>query len=322
MVITDINQAQKALQANEIIAIPTETVYGLAGNAYSEEAITKIFTLKNRPLYNPLIVHIKSAEFLNNVACDIPEIALGLATAFWPGPLTLVLKKKAAIPDIVTAGKDTVAVRVPNHPVALNLLEQLDFPLAAPSANPFGSISPTSADHVYGYFKDKLEVILDGGTCDKGIESTIIGFEDNQPIVYRLGSLSIENIESKIGKVLTKTHNETAPVAPGMLSRHYAPSTDTYFTSDVKKVIQSNPHKKIGLLLFQNSLETIPVEHQEILSSSGNLNEAANKLYAAMHRLDKLNLDLIIAEAFPDRGLGKTLNDKLQRASKNTNSSI
>jgi L-threonylcarbamoyladenylate synthase len=316
MIITDIDQAKQALENNDIISIPTETVYGLAGNAYSEKAIEKIFNLKKRPFFNPLIVHIKSSAFLINVARDIPSIALDLANEFWPGPLTLVLKKKSIIPDIVTAGKDTVAIRVPNHPLTLNLLEQLEFPLAAPSANPFGSISPTSAVHVYNYFEDRLDIILDGGECEKGIESTIIGFENNQAIVYRLGSLSIESIENKVGNVLAETRNETAPKAPGMLSRHYAPSTDTYLTSEVEKLVQSNPNKKIGLLLFQNRLGNSIVEYQEILSSSGNLNEAAKQLYAAMHRLDKLNLDLIIAEKFPDTGLGKTINDKLQRATK------
>jgi L-threonylcarbamoyladenylate synthase len=316
MIITDINQAKKALKNNKIISIPTETVYGLAGNAYSEKAIEKIFSLKKRPFFNPLIVHIKSAEFLTNVARDVPAIAMDLANEFWPGPLTLVLKKKSIIPDIVTSGKDTVAIRMPNHPITLKLLEELEFPLAAPSANPFGSISPTSAVHVYNYFKDKLDIILDGGECEKGIESTIIGFENNQPIVYRLGSLSIESIENKVGNVLTETLNETAPNAPGMLSRHYAPSTDTYLTNEVEKLILSNPNKRIGLLLFQNQLENSLVEHQEVLSGSGNLEEAAKQLYAAMHRLDKLYLDLIIAEKFPDTGLGKTINDKLQRATK------
>lgn len=316
MITTDINQAKEALNNNEIIAIPTETVYGLAGNAYSEKAVEKIFALKNRPRHNPLIVHIKSADFLPKVACDIPDIAYKLAAEFWPGPLTLVLKKQTFIPDIVTAGKETVAIRVPNHPLTLNLLAQLEFPLAAPSANPFSSISPTSSLHVYNYFKEKLEIILEGGDCEKGIESTIIGFENNQPIVYRLGSLSIEDIENKVGKLLTKTHDDTAPIAPGMLSRHYAPSTDTYLTNDVEKLIQSYPNKKIGLLLFQTTIKHLPIEHQETLSISGNLKEAAKNLYATMHRLDGLNLDLIIAEKLPDIGLGKTINDKLQRATK------
>ena len=151
-----IQQAITLLNNDEVIAIPTETVYGLAGNAYSEKAISKIFQLKNRPAFNPLIVHIKSLSYLENVAIDIPDTAIKLAETFFPGALTLVLKKQATIPDSVTAGKETVAVRVPNHPVTLSLLEQLDFPLAAPSANPFGSISPTSAKHVYTYFENKL----------------------------------------------------------------------------------------------------------------------------------------------------------------------
>ncbi len=316
MITSDLNLAQRVLSKDEIIAIPTETVYGLAGNAFSEVAVKKIYDLKQRPYYNPLIVHIKSADFLPNVASDIPESALTLARAFWPGPLTLVLKKQDLIPDLVTAGKDTVAIPMPNHLLTQQLLNKLDFPLAAPSANPFGSISPTTAQHVQQYFGDQLEVILDGGTCERGIESTIIGFEDGRPIIYRLGSLSVEDIEEKIGKVLASTHNDTAPAAPGMLSRHYAPATDAYLTDDVAQFIHTHPGKKIGLLLFQHRIDDYPVEHQEILSESGDLKEAAKNLYAAMHRLDQMQLDMIVAERFPDRGLGKTINDKLQRATK------
>ena len=317
MITTDIQLAKHQLISDNIIAIPTETVYGLAGNAFSVKAVEKIFSLKNRPLYNPLIVHIKYSEFLHKVASDIPEMAFKLAKEFWPGPLTLVLKKQDHIPDLVTAGKKTVAIRVPNHPLTLSLLEQLDFPLAAPSANPFGSISPTTATHVYSYFKDELNVILDGGVCQKGIESTIIGFENDQPIIYRLGSLSVEHIEEKIGPILQKTQSkDNAPIAPGMLSRHYAPATDTFLTNDVESFIQTYPDKKIGVLLFQHPITQVPREHQEVLSISGDLNEAAKNLYAAMHRLDKLNLDLIVAERLPNIGLGKTINDKLERATK------
>lgn len=316
MITTDIDLAKRTLDRGDLIALPTETVYGLAGNAFSELSVHKIFALKQRPLYNPLIVHIKSADYLREVAHDIPLVAQQLADSFWPGPLTLVLKKKSVIPDIVTAGKDTVAVRVPKHQVALQLLEKLSFPLAAPSANPFGSISPTSASHVLSYFKDKLEIILDGGECEKGIESTIIGFENDQAIVYRLGSLSIEEIEQKIGKVLTHTHDDTAPNAPGMLSRHYAPTTETLLTSNISSLVSTYAGEKIGLLAFKEVPKEINVTHQEVLSKSGNLEEAAKNLYACMHRLDKMGLDLIIAERLPNVGLGKTLNDKLQRATK------
>ena len=318
MISKDINEAIEELQSDNIIGLPTETVYGLAGNAYSEKAIEKIFALKQRPLYNPLIVHIKSANFLSEVAAEIAEKAQILADAFWPGPMTLVLKKKSHIPGIVTAGKDTVAVRVPSHPIALDLLGQLDFPLAAPSANPFGSISPTCASHVFNYFGDRLKIILDGGDCQRGIESTIIGFENEEPIIYRLGSLSVDLIQEKVGPIKTKMRiEENAPEAPGMLSRHYAPSTETYLTDDVDTMIELHSHKKIGLLLFKDHKDGAAVAHQELLSINGDTTEAAKNLYAAMHRLDKLNLDLIIAERLPNVGLGRTLNDKLERASKN-----
>ena len=317
MISKDLRDAIEELQSDNIIGLPTETVYGLAGNAYSDKAIKKIYALKQRPLYNPLIVHIKSANFLSEVAIDIPAKAQILAEAFWPGPMTLVLRKKNLIPDIVTAGKDTVAVRVPSHSMALDILRRLDFPLAAPSANPFGSISPTSASHVLDYFKDDLNVILDGGECEKGIESTIIGFEKDEPIIYRLGSLSVDLIQDKVGPIMTRTHNgEDAPEAPGMLSRHYAPSTETYLTEDVDAMIALHSQRKIGLLLFRDNNESVPLEQQEVLSMSGDVTEAAHNLYAAMHRLDKLDLDVIIAQRLPALGLGTTLNDKLERASK------
>jgi len=316
MITKDIHKALDALNNEDVIAIPTETVYGLAGNIYSEKAIKKIFELKNRPLFNPLIVHIKSLAYLENVAIDIPDTAIKLAETFFPGALTLVLKKQPAISNIVTAEKQTVAVRIPDHPVTLSLLEKLNFPLAAPSANPFGSISPTSADHVHTYFKDKLPLILDGGICQKGIESTIIGFQNNQAILYRYGSISVEEIESVIGKLIIATKNETNPDAPGMLSKHYAPVTPTFLTNDIQKSIKIFSDRKIGLLLFDREIPDEEIIHQEVLSKSRNLKEAAANLYAALHRLDKTNLDIIIAERFPDMGLGRAINDRLERASK------
>jgi L-threonylcarbamoyladenylate synthase len=312
---TNITKAAQALIEDKIIAIPTETVYGLAGNAYSENALKKIFELKKRPFYNPLIVHIKSTAFLDTVASDIPDMAWKLAKEFWPGSLTLVLKKQPHIPNIVTAGKETVAVRVPNHPMALALLEQLEFPLAAPSANPFGCISPTTAMHVSNYFKENL-VVLDGGACQNGIESTIIGFENDKPILYRHGSISVEDIERIVGKVLITTSKDSSPDAPGMLSRHYAPKTNTYLTDNASELIPSFSGKKIGLLLFKDKIKSAENILQEVLSKKGNLAEAAKKLYATMHRLDKSSLDVIIAERFPNKGLGKSINDRLERAIK------
>lgn len=310
-----IEAALAALQNNEIVAMPTETVYGLAGNAYSEVAVQKIFALKNRPHYNPLIVHIKSAHFLQQVAKNIPAVAIQLADAFWPGPLTLVLEKQDHIPDLVTGGKNTVGVRVPGHPIALELLEALDFPLAAPSANPFGSISPTTAKHVADYFTGTLNIILDGGSCDKGIESTIVGFENGEPILYRQGSTKTEDIEKITGVLKMRVHaNNESVVAPGMLSKHYAPSTTTILTDDITSDIQKYSGKRIGVL--QLSPTTLPsfVIAVETLSQTGNLEEAAKNLYAAMHRLDHQNLDLIIAQKMPAVGMGLAINDKLERA--------
>ncbi|SEB52160.1 translation factor SUA5 [Tenacibaculum sp. MAR_2009_124] len=316
MITKKIDIAIESLNNGNLVAIPTETVYGLSGNAFDEKVIEKIFTLKERPLNNPLIVHIKSYDYLEKIAKDVPDIAMKLAKNFWPGPLTLVLNKKHLVPDIVTAGKETVAIRVPSHPLTLEILEKLDFPLAAPSANPFSTISPTTAEHVDHYFGNDLEVILDGGVCEKGIESTIIGFEGEYPIVYRLGSLSIEEIENKIGKVYTKNKNDVSPVAPGMLSRHYAPRTEMVLVDEPKSKLKYFPNKKVGVLSFKNTIKSLQEEDQEILSREGNLNEAGKKLYAAMHRLDSKDFDIILAERLPNVGIGKTINDKLERATK------
>lgn len=312
----DIDVAAEILQRGDIIAIPTETVYGLAGNIFDEDAIRKIFELKQRPLYNPLIVHIPSMDNLNDIVEDVPIKAIKLADTFWPGPLTLILKKKNIVPDLITSGKDTVAVRIPDHPLALQLLEDLSFPLAAPSANPFGSISPTSPSHVVGYFSGKLPMVLDGGNCERGIESTIIGFKGDKPILYRLGSISIEEIENVIGPVKVMTKKESAPTAPGMLSRHYAPDTPTYLVEDVAQFLAQESNKRIGVILFKEQIKEGDHIHQIVLSEAGSLEEATSRLYAALHYLDEMDLDLIVAEKFPDEGLGKSINDRLERATK------
>jgi L-threonylcarbamoyladenylate synthase len=310
----DISKAAEILKEENLVAIPTETVYGLAGNIYSEKAIRAIFEMKQRPFFNPLIVHIKSVAQLDELAKEIPEKARLLADKFWPGSLTMVLKKQESVPDLVTAGKDSVAVRIPDHAATLALLEALDFPLAAPSANPFGSISPTNAFHVVDYFGNKLQMVLDGGACHNGIESTIIGFENEEAVLYRLGSISVEDIEGVIGKIQIKNNNDIAPSAAGMLSKHYAPTTTTFFKSDVAEFIKEFPEKRIGLLLFKEKIESTNVICQEILSAKGDLKEAASNLYAAMHRLDTKELDMIVAEQFPDFDLGKSINDRLERA--------
>ena len=317
LITSDISKAIEILNKEDVVAIPTETVYGLAGNIYSEKAINKIFQLKKRPLFNPLIVHIKSLDSLKNVAVNVPDAAIKLANAFWPGPLTLILDKHESVSDLITAGKKTVAVRIPNHPVALSILEKIGFPLAATSANPFVLISPTRAEHVAVYFKDSLEIVIDGGVCNRGIESTIIGFHNNEITLYRHGSITVEELEAVVGKINNGViNNETNPQAPGMLSKHYSPVTPSYLTDNLPASIKKFSGKKIGLLLFDKNIKDEKITHQVVLSPSANLKEAAANLYAALHILDKLNVDIIIAERLPDIGLGRTINDRLERATK------
>jgi len=309
----DIQKAVQLLTEDHLVAIPTETVYGLAGNIFSEKAIKSIFSTKQRPFFNPLIVHISSVKSLSGLVTHVPKKAKLLAAAFWPGSMTLVLKKSSTIPDIITAGKGTVAVRVPDHPVTLELLRKLPFPLAAPSANPFGSISPTKPAHVENYFRNSIKMVLDGGSCANGIESTIIGFENEEPVIYRLGALPLEEIEAVVGKISIKNKKEEKPDAPGMLARHYAPKTSTFLVDDVAAEIKKNTGKKMGVLVFKSSLNNENIT-EIILSKNGSLQEAASRLYSAMHDLDSKNLDLIIAERFSEFGLGKSINDRLQRA--------
>ena len=310
----DIQKAIALLTNEELVAIPTETVYGLAGNIFSEKAIKSIFETKKRPFFNPLIVHISSVDKLETIVSEVPEKAKLLAKTFWPGSMTLVLKKQKNIPDMITAGKDTVAVRVPNHPLTLELLQKLPFPLAAPSANPFSSISPTKPAHVERYFKNDIKMVLDGGACKNGIESTIIGFENGEPIIYRLGALSLEDIVAVVGKVEIKNKKEESPDAPGMLDKHYSPSTFTVLTSDITLEIKKYSTKKIGVLAFNATFKTDAIFAEIVLSTTSDLQEAASKLYDALHELDSLNLDVIIAEKLPETGLGKSINDRLQRA--------
>lgn len=310
----DLSPAIALLNRDEVVAIPTETVYGLAGNAYSETAIRKIYAIKNRPLHNPLIVHVADISRIPEIAFDIPDLAWQLLEKFSPGPLTLLLPKKPIISDLVTSGLSRVAVRIPAHPVALELLRNLDFPLAAPSANPFGYISPTTPEHVLKQLGGKIAYILDGGICDKGIESTVVGFENGKPIIHRLGAISEEAIRQVAADAMVKDKENATPVGPGMLPYHYSPDTRLVFAEDSAELLQSINPEHIGILAFTQYWPDIPQENQIILSPTGNLDEAARNLYSALHSLDAMNLKLIIAERLPEQGLGRAMNDRLQRA--------
>lgn len=309
----DISKAAALLKQGKLVAIPTETVYGLAANALDVDAVTKIFLAKNRPYFDPLIVHVRDVSSTVEYAEKIPAKALELMKRFWPGPLTLLLPKKNIIPDLVTAGLDRVGLRCPDHPMTLALLQSLTFPLAAPSANPFGYVSPTTPHHVNEQLGNEIEYILDGGACQVGIESTIIGFEVDSPIIYRLGGLRIEDIESVTGPVQVNISSMSNPQAPGQLQSHYAPRKQVLI-GNILQLISENKSKSVGVLSFRKLSLPSEVNKEMVLSPSGNLEEAAQKLFSALRDLDKSEVDMIITELVPDTGLGRAINDRLRRA--------
>lgn len=309
----DIAKAKTILESGGLVAIPTETVYGLAANGLNAEAVAKVFEAKRRPSFDPLILHTTSLDSVKNIVSEIPVEAETLAKHFWPGPLTMVLPKKETVPDLVTSGLDSVAVRVPNHELTTQLLKSLDFPLAAPSANPFGYISPVTAQHVNDQLGDRIDYILDGGECTVGLESTIVSFV-GAPTVLRLGGLSLEAIQGVIPGIGVNIHSSSKPSAPGMLESHYAPKKSI----ELKESFDYNSIDdffEIGTLVFQEYLENIPKENQFVLSSTGNINEAAQRLFTGLRALDtKPNIKRIITEFVPDEGLGRAINDRLKRA--------
>jgi L-threonylcarbamoyladenylate synthase len=319
MIGTNIQFAKELLSKGEVVAIPTETVYGLAGNAFDKNAVTKIFEIKNRPFFNPLIVHCKNLEYIHFISKDIDERLMLLMKKFSPGPLTILVDKKDIIPDLVTAGHSRVAVRIPNHPLTLNLLNILDFPLAAPSANPFQYISPTSAKQVYEQLGKKIPYILDGGKCTVGIESTIVGVEQNQIVVYRLGGLSIEDIEEVVGNVKLSQKDivdddKLAKEAPGQYKKHYSPKKP-FIVGNLIELIQQNKDKKIFAITFGNKDLSGYSNVQECnLSIKADLKEATMNLFEYLYKADNSDADIIIAEYLPDIGLGRAINDRLRRA--------
>lgn len=314
MISNNINKAIEILNNNNIVGLPTETVYGLAAKMNSDTAIKKIFQLKKRPLTNPLIVHIASIEDLNKIAIDIPEIALKIAVKFWPGPLTMILKKNNSISNLITANQDTVAVRMPNHSLALELIQKLGTPLVAPSANPYMAVSPTSALHVWDYFKENLPLILDGGNCENGIESTIIGFENQEIIIYRNGSISKEKIELFSNcKVHSYSITKNDIVTPGMHKKHYAPNTKLIVTENLSQSIENYKNLKFAVITLSNL--KLNKSNYFFLSENGNLEEAASNLYNQLIKLDKMGFELIIVEKLPEIEIGVSINDRLKRAS-------
>jgi len=313
---TEILAAADALRNGQLVAFPTETVYGLGANAFDAQAVAGIFELKGRPRFDPLIVHVAEPDDVEKISTPLPPVAKQLVEKFWPGPLSLVVKKLSCIPDIVTAGLPNVAIRCPVHNIARRLIRAAGVPIAAPSANRFGMVSPTTKAHVADQFGNQLPWILDGGPCEIGVESTVISFAGNnlvRPILLRHGGVTQEQIESITGPIEIRMHEDAHPSSPGQLSRHYSPRTPFVLAAKNGLYEHTNKEEKVGLISFKGPPNP-DFFSNEILSADGNLTEAAANLFAAMRQLDEQGLDLIVAEPVPEIGLGRAIMDRLRRA--------
>lgn len=307
----NIGRAARILLAGGLVAFPTETVYGLAAVAFDEEAVARVFERKGRPRNDPLIVHLADAGMLERVAVPprrIGRLVAELVRRFWPGPLTLVLPKRPAVPDLVTAGLPSVAVRVPDHEVALALLRRTGLPLAAPSANRFGEVSPVTPRHVEaGLGKDVP--VLDGGPCRVGVESTILDLTGRQPRVLRYGGLAVETLEGVVGRVVRPVRRPRTVKVPGQMPRHYAPRTPVVLLPEGRR-----PEGGPGdCLLFWRRPE-VPGPNMRWLTERGDDEEAARNLYAVLHEVDAAGFARIVAECPPAKGLGWAIRDRLRRA--------
>jgi len=310
-----IQYAADLLRNGQLVAFPTETVYGLGADASNPEAVTKIFKAKGRPADHPLIVHLAYASQMRDWAVNIPDAAVRLAAAFWPGPLTLVLHKQPSVPNIVTGGQDTVAVRIPDNPVALQLLRAFGGGVAAPSANRFGCISPTLAEHVAEELADRVDCILDGGPCTVGVESTILDLTDVQPTILRPGRIGRSQLEAVLQtEVVLKSQHKIR--APGMLASHYAPSAPAYLCDETALLSMLDEQqclgKQIAVLVYSESLAGLNCKRLLRLPARAEAYEAA--LYRALRELDKLCPDCILVQRPPDAEDWAAVNDRLSKA--------
>ena len=300
------------------VALPTETVYGLAAPAKNPDAVLRIFQVKDRPKFDPLIVHLPGPRWLDEVTAIPPQdrpLVEKLIHKFWPGPLTLVLPRKKVIPDLVTSGLDTVAVRISAHPVFKAVIEAFGEPLAAPSANRFGHISPTTARHVADDLDGKIHLVVDGGNTTHGVESTIITVRADKIWILRSGPVTAEDLRPFASEVIVSKRTES-PNAPGQLKSHYAPVTKMKLLRAGESQM-AKPGVRIGLLAWCSSGDAKTFAKVEVLSASGDLREAAATLFAKMRALDSAKLDLIVAESIPEQGLGAAIMDRLRKASGN-----
>jgi len=308
---SSIERAVGLLTNGDVVAFPTETVYGLGADALNPYAVAKIFEAKNRPHFDPLIVHVGRKEWIYDYTEDVPQDALKLIDIFWPGPLTLILQKKTLIPDIVTAGLPTVAIRMPAHTVALKLIEAFRKPIAAPSANPFGYMSPTKVIHVARTLKGKIPMILDGGDSVFGIESTIISFQSRGVFIHRHGAISEEELSEYV-EITHDIKTDSVYRSPGELPYHYAPMKPLKIVHNADEAITANS----SFLAFREP-STKPISrYTKVLSKTGDLKEAAANFFSDLIELDRDDVDIIYAERVPESGIGKAIMERLRKASK------
>lgn len=312
---SNIKKAADIIRSGGIVAFPTETVYGLGADGLNPVAVAKIFEIKNRPTFNPLILHIGSIDQLHSVCMTNNDLVNKLIEKFWPGPLTLVLPKKEIVPEIVTADNPTVAVRMPDNKIALELIKHSQRPIAAPSANLFNRLSPTTAEHVYSQIGNKVDMIIDGGATEVGVESTIVEIENENVYLLRPGGITKEEIEILLDRKVIVKQKSTDPNSPGQLPFHYSPRTPLYFLNKVD--LNQLKEKNVGaIFLFEQNIE-YNFSEVNILSKKNNLHEAAANLFSALHYLDEQNLDIILVEPIPEEGLGLAMMDRLNKAAAN-----
>lgn len=321
----NITLAAEIIRQGGLVAFPTETVYGLGANALDERAVQRIFEAKGRPAADPLIVHLSGVDEIGRVARQTPEIARKLAAAFWPGPLTLILPKQPQVPDLVTSGLDTTALRVPNHPVALALLRASGVPIAAPSANRFGHTSPTTAQHVWQDLEGRVDMILDGGAAPVGVESTVLDVSTAPARILRPGGVTREMLEALIGPVQVLSHKRKAEKglpSPGLLAKHYAPRAEMrFFTGEnAQKALLEHlaqglsGGRKVGVLAANNEAEAMQQAGALVYRLGSDLPDVARRIYAGMRWLDSQSVNLILCRDFGAEGLGLAIRDRLTRA--------
>ncbi len=321
----NIARAAQVIHNGGLVAFPTETVYGLGADALNVQAVARIFAAKERPAADPLIVHLSGMEQIGSVARTIPPIAEKLAKTFWPGPLTLILPKQPAVPDAVTSGLDTVAVRVPDHPVALELIRVANRPIAAPSANRFGHTSPTTAYHVWDDLRGRVDIILDGGETSVGVESTVLDISTSPPRILRPGGITREMLEAVIGAVTVlrqqRTIEEGLP-SPGLLKKHYAPHSEMvlFVGENARETLIEETRaahkagKRVGVLALDEDMEILKTTGAVVYRLGSDESSIARRLYAGMRWLDRQGVDVILCRSLSESGLGLAILDRLVRA--------